>query len=113
MGIADDIVIHRVDLSGRGDLTRVLPALTEARPGDVVQFVVLDNRVHLLRFREDRIAARGLEFLRETAQDRPPPLVERGARLVLTFQGAPEGSYYYQIEGNGAPVMGEIRVSAP
>jgi hypothetical protein len=113
LGIPDEVVIHRVDLSGRGDVTRVLPAVTEASPGDVVQFVVLDNRVHLLRFREDRIAGPRLEFLRETSQDRPPPLVERGARLVLTFEGAPEGSYFFQIEGNGAPVAGEIRVTAP
>ena len=113
LGIPDDVAIHRVDLSGRGELTRVLPAVTEARPGDVVQFVVLDNRVHLLRFAEDRIAGPRLEFLRETSQDRPPPLVERGARLVLTFEGAPQGSYHFRIEGNGAPVAGEIRVTAP
>jgi plastocyanin len=111
--IPDDVVIHRVDLSGRADLIRVIPTVTEAHPGDIVQFVVTDNRVHLVRFREDRIAGPRLEFLRATAQDRPPPLVERGARLVLTFEGAPEGSYYFEIEGNGTPVSGEIRVRAP
>jgi plastocyanin len=113
LGIPDEVVIHRVDLSGRGDLTRVLPAVTEAKPGDVVQFVVLDNRVHLLRFREELLQGARLDFLRTTTQDRPPPLVQRGARLVLTFEDAPEGTYYFQVEGNGAPVEGEIRVRAP
>lgn len=111
LGIADEVTIHRIDLSGRGDETRIVPPETEIRPGDVVQFVVLDHRVHLVRFEEARIAPVALGFLRETAQDNFPPLVEQGARLVLSFENAPIGSYPFRVEGNGPPVVGAIRVT--
>jgi len=113
LGIPDHVPIHRIDLSGRADFTRVIPRLTEASPGDVVQFVVLDHRVHLVRFREELLRTDQIEFLRATSQDRFPPLVERGSRLVLSFEGAPAGEYSFQIEGNGLPVDALIRVTAP
>jgi plastocyanin len=113
LGIPDDTPIHRVELSGLQAESRVVPRVVEARPGDVVQFVVMDNRVHLIRFLAEEIGPAELEFLRDTSQDRPPPLVERGARLVLTFEGAPPGSYPFSAEGNGSSARGEIRVGRP
>jgi hypothetical protein len=71
---------------------------------------MLDSRVHLLRFLEDELSPLRLQFLRDTAQDRPPPLVERGARLVLTFAEAPVGPYPFVLEGYESPLRGEIRV---
>ncbi len=111
LGIPADVTIHRIDLSARGDETRVLPRETEIRRGEVVQFVVLDHRVHLVRFEEDRLTPSAVRFLRDTAQDSPPPLVEQGARLVLSFDGAPLGSYAFIVDGGGPPVVGEIRVT--
>ncbi|MEX0935474.1 MAG: hypothetical protein WD013_01130 [Gemmatimonadota bacterium] len=111
--IADDVRIHRIDLSGRGSETRVLPPEVEVRAGDVVQFVVLDYRVHLVRFVEEELRPAAMEFLTRTGQDRPPPLVERGARLVLSFEDAPAGWYPFRVEGSGAAVRGEIRVLPP
>ncbi len=113
LGIPDHVPIHRVDLSGRGDDVRVIPTTVEARPGDVVQFVVLDRQVHLLGFLEDELSAEQLSFLRETSQDGFPPLVERGARVVLSFEGAPSGAYPFRVEGNGPPVDGVIRLTKP
>jgi plastocyanin len=113
LGIPDEVPIHRIDLSGRGDLMRVVPPVTHAAPGDVVQFVVLDHRVHLVQFREERMSGELVEFLRSTGQDRIPPLMERETRLVLTFEDAPVGVYHFQVEGNGPPVDGEIRLSLP
>lgn len=113
LGIPDEVRIHRVDLSGRGELTRVIPERTTVAPGAIVQFVVLDNRVHLLRFLENQMEPALWEFLQKTRQDQFPPLVERGTRLVLSFESAPPGVYFFQVEGYGEPVMGEIRVAVP
>jgi plastocyanin len=113
LGIPDDVPIHRVDLSGRADETRVIPRNTSIRPGDLVQFVVLDRRVHLIRFDEGELPPDLWRFLVATSQDRPPPLVERGARLVLSFEEAPEGVYSFRVEGNGPAIPGEITVLAP
>ncbi|MSR23464.1 MAG: hypothetical protein EXR92_07985 [Gemmatimonadetes bacterium] len=113
LAIPDDTPIHRVDLGGASSETSVIPRFLEVHPGDLVQFVVLDNRVHLVRFPEKGLGPTNLAFLRETSQDRPPPLVERGARLVLSFGGAPLGVYTFIVEGYGAPMRGEIRVVVP
>lgn len=113
LGIPDDVAIHRVELVGWGDWTRVLPADLTIQPGDVVQFVTLDHRVYLIQFEESLLAPAAVDFLKDTKQDSPPPLVEQGARLVISFQGAPQASYAYRVEGNGAAVLGSIRVSGP
>ncbi len=113
LGIPDEVPIHRFDLSGAGDATRVVPPLHEIREGDVVQFVVVDHRVHLLRFDLAALPPGGREFLEGTRQDAFPPLVDRGSRIVLTFEGAPEGRYPFTVEGSGPPVRGEVVVVAP
>lgn len=110
LGIDDRTPIHQVLLSGRGDRTRILPAHLEVGPGDVVQFRVMDRRVHRVRFPLEDLAPAAREFLEATDQHSPAPLVERDARLVLTFAGAPPGIYPFWVEGYGAPVQGSIRV---
>jgi plastocyanin len=110
LGIDDRTPIHQVLLSGRGDHTRVLPAHLEVGPGDVVQFRVMDRRVHRVRFPLDDLEPAPREFLQATDQYSPAPLVEQGARLVLTFEGAPPGVYLFWVEGYGDPVQGSIRV---
>ncbi len=111
LGIPDDVSIHRVDLSGRGDQTRLVPTEIHAATGDLVQFVVLDQRVHLLRFDTAGLSPEALAFLRSTEQDAPPPLLEQGVRLVLSFDGAPAGIYPFRVEGSGPPVRGRIVLS--
>jgi len=110
LAIGDDVVIHDILLSGRGDQSRLLPAYTEVDAGDLVHFRVMDRRVHRVRFDLDRLPEGGQEFLRDTRQSSPPPLTEQDARLVFTFQGAPPGPYPFRVEGYGPPVEGEIRV---
>ena len=110
LGIPDEIPIHRIDVGDSGGGTRVLPRVTEIQPDHVVQFVTLDHRVHLIRFDPSELAPIPMAFLRETNQDSPPPLVAEGSRLVLSFEGAPAGSYPFTVDGDGTPVAGEIRV---
>jgi len=112
LGIDDDVVIHRVDLTGREDEVRVVPRETVARPGDVVQVVALDHRVYLIAFAAAELGAAQAEFLRSTGQDSPAPLVERGSRLVLTFEDAPPGNYGFRVETAGLSAPGVIRVEA-
>lgn len=113
LGILDETAIHRIDLSYQGDGIRILPRSTEIRTGDIVQFVTLDHRVYLVRFGGAALYGAAVEFLRATRQERPPPLVEQGARLVLTFEDAPFGTYPFVVDGNGLSVEGEIRVLPP
>lgn len=110
LGIDDGVPIHEILLSGRGDRTRLLPAHVEIRSGDVVQFRVMDRRVHQVRFELEDAAPALRSFLVSSNQVAPPPLVERDARLVLDFTDAPEGRYPYVVEGYGEPVRGSIRV---
>jgi plastocyanin len=110
LGIDDSVPIHQILLSGRGDRTRVLPAHLQIRSGDVVQFRVMDGRVHRVRFVTEELSSESRAFIEETGQTAPPPLVERDARLVLTFVGAPAGNYPFVVEGFGDPVVGGIRV---
>ncbi len=110
LAIGDDVVIHDILLSGRGDQSRLLPAYTEVDVGDLVHFRVMDLRVHRIRFDLEGLPEGGREFLRDTGQTSPPPLTEQDARLIFTFQGAPPGPYPFRVEGYGAPVEGEIRV---
>jgi hypothetical protein len=110
LGIPDEIPIHRIDVGDSGGGTRVLPRVTEIQPGHMVQFVTLDHRVHLIRFDPAELDPIRLAFLRDTSQDSPPPLVAEGSRLLLSFEGAPPGSYPFFVDGDGTPVAGEIRV---
>ena len=113
LGIPAGVPIRRVDLRWREGETRILPRRTEIPLGGIVQFVTLDHRVHLIRFDEGALGTAALDFLRDTGQDRAPPLLVEGARLVLTFDGAPPGTYPFWVEGNGGRAPGEIRVRDP
>ena len=113
LGIEEGIPIHQLLLSGRGDQTRVLPANVTIDAGDVVQFRVMDGRVHRVGFRIQEMDGDARAFLERTEQASPPPIVEQGGRLVLDFSGAPAGDYPFLVEGYGNSVEGRIRVRSP
>ena len=110
LGIPAEVPIQRIDLRYDRGETRILPRHSEIPPGGVVQFIALDHRVHLIRFDEGALDPSALAFLRDSGQDRPPPLLVEGSRLVLTFDGAPAGTYPFRVEGSGGHAPGEIRV---
>jgi hypothetical protein len=109
LGIDDEVAIHRIDLAGGEGGIQIVPREMTVRAGDVVQIVVLDHRVYLIAF-DAALGAAEAEFLRGTGQDSPPPLVERGSRLVLTFEAAPPGRYGFRVEAGGSSAPGVIRV---
>ena len=110
LGIEDARPIHRINLGGRGSIEHVVPVRVVVLAGDLVQFVMVDRRVHTITFRGDGLSPAGRAFLEETGQISSPPLLQRGARFVVSFEHAPAGEYPFVSEGNGDPAAGSIVV---
>lgn len=110
LGVPPGTPVHRIDLSGQEGRIRVLPTAVDANPGDLVQFVVADTRVYSVAFLLEEMSSGQRAFLRGSLQEASPPLVEQGARFVLSFADAPPGEYPFVVEGYGTPVRGRIRV---
>lgn len=113
LGIADQVRIHRVLITGAADVTRLIPAYLEVEAGDLVQFQIRGHRVHQVVFEAGDLASEARSFLEDTGQLAPPPLTASEARLVLSFEGAPAGIYPYRIDGYAPSVTGQIMVRHP
>ncbi len=113
LGIADEVQIHRVMVTGAAEVTRLIPAYLEVTAGDLVQFQIRGHRVHQVVFETDELTAEARAFLERTGQLAPPPLTASEARLVLSFEGAPEGIYPYRMDGYAPSVTGHIMVRHP
>ncbi|HSG08095.1 MAG TPA: hypothetical protein VLA36_07050 [Longimicrobiales bacterium] len=107
--MSDKDEVHRIVLSG-GEREVFEPDQVEIAQGAWVEFVSADWRVHEIRFEVDSLSAAGRTFLEATDQVASPPLVDRGARFVVSFAGAPDGRYPFVAEGNGAPGRGVVIV---
>ncbi|MEM7413905.1 MAG: hypothetical protein AAF389_00325 [Gemmatimonadota bacterium] len=81
--------------------------------GDLVSFESADGFVHEVRFELDSLDLEQRTFLTDRRQDVSPPLVSRGARFVMTLEGAPYGRYPYLLQGNRAPGRGVLVVRDP
>jgi len=103
--------IHRFDLMDRDGRIGLFPRVLEIASGHWVQFVVADTRVYSVHFDRGRFEdPANWEFLVSLHQTASPPMVETGSRYIVSFDGAPPGVYPFRIDGQGAPVAGEIRV---
>lgn len=111
LGLSPGDRVHTVTLA-TGVSERPDPPSVRVVPGDLVQFVSSDWMVHEVHFEVDSMAAPQRGFLEETGQAASPPLLQRDARFVLTFEGAPPGRYPYRLEGNREPGQGVIVVVA-
>lgn len=109
LGLTDADEVHRVSVTG-GERETVDPREVRVPPGAWVEFVTTDWRVHQVRFESDSLDAARLAFLVESDQVDSPPLLDRDARFVVSFAGAPEGRYPYVVEGNGAATHGVVVV---
>jgi plastocyanin len=105
--------LHRIILGGRGATEHAMPALIQARPGDGVEFLSADHRVHTLTFPADSLAPEVHSFLVATGQLEIPPLVSRGTRFVLHLLDAPPGRYPFVSEGHGGLAHGVVLVEQP
>ncbi len=101
---------QRIQLGGGRDVEHVLPLTVEIAVGELVEFVTIDRRVHMLTFVVDSLSPEGHQFLVDTHQLRGPPLLERGSRVLLDFSEAPPGRYVLLSQGHGDPVYGSVTV---
>jgi plastocyanin len=113
LGFPDGARLHRVTLGGRGAREHAVPALIQAHPGDGVEFITADHRVHTVTFPADSLAPEARAFLESTGQLGSPPLVSRGTRFVLRLQDAPPGRYPFVSDGHGGTAHGVILVEPP
>jgi plastocyanin len=109
LGLTDRDRVHTVEVFG-GSAEHAEPRRLEVLPGDYVQFVSTDWRVHEVHFVKDGLPEDLWQFLADSRQESSPPLVQRGARFVMTFQDAPTGTYAYRLEGNSESGDGVIVV---
>lgn len=109
LGLGDADQVHRVEIRG-GAQEQLAPAEIQVPQGHWVEFVTADWRVHEVRFEVDSLDADALGFLAGTDQVDSPPLIEMGARFVVSFADAPEGRYPYLVEGNALPARGVVVV---
>lgn len=109
LGLGDTDQVHRVAITG-GRQEEVRPADLQIAQGHWVEFVTADWRVHEVRFETDSLGPEALDFLVASDQVESPPLVELGARFLVSFAHAPEGRYPYVVEGNTLPARGVVVV---
>jgi plastocyanin len=113
LSLGDDDRVHRVQLVTSGNREAPDPAVLDVQPGDYVQFVTGDHRVHAISFHLDSVSAQAADFLRKSGQEGSPPMVVPESRFVVTFADAPPGRYPFVVVGNGEQGHGEIRVVEP
>ena len=111
LGLGDDDRVHRVRLGSADNRELVEPPQLTVRPGDYVEFVTQDRRVHAVTFLLEELPAGAADFLRGSGQQGSPPLVESEARFVVSFADAPLGTYPYGVIGNGEDGRGAIVVA--
>lgn len=112
LGIDSSRIVERVSLGGAREREHVVPPTVVVEPGTVVEFYIIDRRVHSITFMEDSLTLPALRFLEEKGQLSSPPLMERGSRFVVDFRGAPPGRYPYLSHGHGQSMWGVIIVGA-
>jgi hypothetical protein len=111
LGLTDEDEVHRILLTGSAR-EEVTPEEVVVPPKAWVEFVTTDWRVHEVRFDADSLSPDARRFLIASNQMESPPLVDRDARFVVSFRGAPEGRYAFTVQGNGEPGHGVVVVRA-
>ena len=109
LGLSDADQVYRIVIRG-GPQEELTPAQVELTDGAWLEFVSADWRVHEVRFEADSLSGPALAFLTGSDQLASPPLVDRDARFVVSFAGAPEGRYPFVVDGNRAPSRGVVVV---
>ena len=111
LGLEGGARLIRVVLGGRGAQEHILPQRILARPGDAVEFLTVDHRIHRIEFPRDSLNARAFEFLVSNRSEASPPLPAQGSRFILRLHGAPAGRYPFFSHGHGGLAHGVIKVA--
>lgn len=110
LGLEEDDRVHRIRLAGEDNRESAEPATVQVRPGDYVEFVTADRRVHAVAFAMDSLSAAAAAFLRGSGQEGSPPMMEPDSRFVVSFAEAPAGRYPFVVVGNGTLARGSVVV---
>ena len=92
---------------------RAEPDSIVVQPGDYLQFVSSDWLIHEVHFDSAIMDDQARSFMVVTGQMNSPPLLQQGARFVLSFVDAPLGTYPFRLQGNRADGRGVIVVASP
>ncbi len=109
LGLTDRDAVHRVAITG-GDRDTADPVETRVEPGAFVEFATGDWLVHEVIFELDSLGPEARAFLEDSDQVASPPLVQRDARFVVDFEGAPAGRYPFVLLGSGESGRGVVIV---
>jgi plastocyanin len=78
------------------------PPSVQARAGDVVRFEADDGHNHAILFDAPQLSQQMHDFLERSGQLGGPPLLDRGASWIVSFEGAPPGTYGFRCLTHGA-----------
>ena len=119
----DDQLISELDLTERDRVYTVSlatgvgesaePDSIVVQPGDYLQFVSSDWFIHEVHFDSAIMDDQARSFMVVTGQMSSPPLLQQGARFVLSFADAPLGRYPFRLQGNREDGRGVIVVAPP
>jgi len=112
MGLRSGSRLKSIVLGGRGSDEHVLPGRTVASPGDAVEFVTVDHRIHTVSFLRDSLSSEAWDYLVSTGQEASLPLLSRGSRFLVRLEGAPLGRYPFLSQGHGGEALGVIELGA-
>ena len=112
LGLTERDRVHTVSLATGVD-ERAEPDSIVVQVGDYLQFVSSEWLIHEVHFDTTSMDDRTRSFMTVTDQMDSPPLLQQGARFVLSFVDAPPGSYPFLLEGNRGSGRGVIVVASP
>jgi plastocyanin len=113
LGLSDRDRVHRIQLSSPDNVETPAPDSVAILPGDYVEFLTTDGKVHAVSFVLDSLPSGGADFMKGAAQEASPPLVSAESRFLVTFTDAPAGRYPFVVAGNGTEGRGAIVVGRP
>lgn len=113
LGLSSGSRLHQLVLGGRGSDEHILLQRILVSPGDAVEFVTVDHRVHTVSFLQDSLPSEAWDFLVSTGQEASPPLLSKGSRFLVRLEGAPPGRYPFLSQGHGGQALGVIELRAP
>ncbi len=108
IAVPDSIRVATVRID-RTKLAELEPAETTIRTGDVLRFIAQDAGAHAIAFDGDGMSEEARSFLETSGQMRSPPFMAAGSKWVVSFDGAPPGSYRFRCPTHG--VQGVITVT--
>lgn len=110
LGLSESDRVHTVRLT-MTDQERADPDSILVQEGDYIQFVSDDWFIHQVIFDSTAMSDRAWTFMVTHDQIASPPLLQNGARFVISFVDASPGAYPFLLEGNREPGFGVVVVA--